>query len=164
MQTSPTSETLIASTNIISSAVIAGATASLSAFAIPAVLNAGATTDVMLRQWFSIFHRGKIIPIAAVATGLSHAVVSYGRWAAGRQWRGFALGGALTAALIPFTIALVMPTNRALAAAEAHGSSKESRMSDDKVRQLIRSWRDRNTIRCFLPLAGAAFALWNLVV
>ncbi|KAK8016486.1 hypothetical protein PG993_014675 [Apiospora rasikravindrae] len=164
MQTSSTSETLIASTNILSSAVIAGATASLSAFAVPAVLNTGASTDVMLRQWFSIFHRGKLIPIAAVATGLSHVAVSYGRWAAGRQWRGFALGGALTAALIPFTVALVMPTNRELAAAEAHGSSKKSRMSDDKVRQLIRSWRDRNVIRCFLPLAGAGFALWNLIV
>lgn len=130
----------------------------------PAVLNTGASTDVMLRQWFSIFHRGKIIPVAAVATGLSHAAVSYGRWAQGRQWRGFALGGALTAALIPFTIALVMPTNRVLAEAEAHGRSDKSRMSDDKVRQLIRSWRDRNAIRCILPLAGAAFALWNLIV
>jgi hypothetical protein len=131
----------------------------LSLCAIPAVLQAGAPADVMCRQFYIIITNGALIPITAVASALSYGAVSYGKWTVGLEWKGFALGGAFTAALIPFTIALILPTNKELSAA---AKSQAKTVTDRRARGLITKWARLNTARIFLPLAGAVVGLWSL--
>ncbi|KAI1841393.1 hypothetical protein JX265_007460 [Neoarthrinium moseri] len=153
--------TLAASASIVGSAAAAGAIAALSGCAIPAVLGAGAPTEVMLRQWYIIFNRGKAIPLTSLISALSYGAVSYGTWSHGLpQWKGFALSGLFAAASIPFTIAFLMPTNNAL---EAAAHSEVRTLSDDKVRGLITKWMKINNIRIFIPLSGAILGLWTLL-
>jgi hypothetical protein len=137
-----------------------GAMASLSICAIPAVLRGGASADVMLRQWYIVYNTGKAIPMTAVASALSYWAAAYGQWTRGLEWRGFAVGGALAAAAVPFTMTVIMPTNRELSAA---ANSKAKTMSDARVRSLISTWTKLNVVRVFLPLSGAVLGLYSLL-
>ncbi|KAI0126940.1 hypothetical protein BJ170DRAFT_684512 [Xylariales sp. AK1849] len=161
MPISATPMTVAASASIVGSAAAAGAMAALSVCAIPAVLKAGAPSDVMLRQWYIIFNNGKAIPATAAVSAIGYGVVSYDQWTKGLQsWRGFALSGALAVAAIPFTMAFIMPTNNELMAA-AHSAVKT--MNDERVKSLIMKWLKLNSVRGFLPLAGAVVGLWSLL-
>ncbi|KAH8195434.1 hypothetical protein TruAng_010414 [Truncatella angustata] len=153
--------TLAASASIIASAAAAGAMASFSICAIPAVLKGGASSDVMLKQWWTIYHHGKVVPITALIAALSYGAVSYNQHTkTSPRWRGFALAAAFTVAAIPFTIAFIGPTNSELSAG-AHAEART--MSDKRVRSLITKWMNLNYIRLSLPLTGAIVGLWTLL-
>jgi hypothetical protein len=141
--------------------MVPGAMASFSLSAIPSVLKGGAPSNVMLKQWSIIYNNGRAVPISALISAISYGIVSYSqRDKESRQWRGFALAGALTVAAIPFTMTVLMSTNNELLAA---AGSQVKTLSDDRVRGLITKWTNLNMIRLMLPLSGAIVGLWTLL-
>ena len=104
--------------------------------------------------------RGKAVPMLALAASIGHAAVSYSCYTKGLGWRGWAMASAFTVMSIPYTMVVLMPTNRTL---EAETHSRNQQMSEAEVKRLIKKWQDLNVVRCLLPLAGASWGLWGLL-
>ncbi|KAI8631914.1 hypothetical protein F5Y19DRAFT_472800 [Xylariaceae sp. FL1651] len=133
----------------------------LSFCAIPAILESNAATDGLVRAWHTQFSRALYIPSTAVLTALNYFYLAYQHRSMGREWRGYAAGGAANLLLVPFTQIFIMGTNTALLASMSGRQGKI--LSLNVARQLIRKWGDMNFYRIFMPLTGAALGLWNLL-
>ncbi|KAI1352451.1 hypothetical protein F5Y01DRAFT_95045 [Xylaria sp. FL0043] len=157
--------TLSATGSIVGSAWISGGIGALSISTIPAILASGAPTDGIVRAWHTQFTRALYIPTIGVLTGLNYFYLAYRHCAVGREWRGYATGGVANLLLVPFTLMFIAGINNTLIASlsGAQGSSSRNILSLDTARQLVRRWGDLNFYRIFMPLAGAALGLWNLL-
>jgi hypothetical protein len=105
----------------------------------------------LLTEWKPSYRRGLAMqaPLALVATALAlTAYVSTGDW----RWL---LGGALSLANWPYTLLGIMPTNRALMAAEAATAGPA-------VHASVRKWGRLHAVRSGLGLAATAAFLWAL--
>ncbi|GAP88776.1 hypothetical protein SAMD00023353_1202040 [Rosellinia necatrix] len=162
MPSTPTSLTVAAGISIVASGWAAGMGTGLSVFGIPTILNGGASSEVMVRQWRFQFHRGTaIMPGLGVLNAVNYWTVAYRCWSRGLEWRGFAAAGVSTFFMVPFTLAFIMGINSRLLAAAAEGREKAT-LSDDSARSLIKRWGDLNVVRAVVPIVGTGLALWNL--
>ncbi|KAI0508696.1 hypothetical protein F5B22DRAFT_620000 [Xylaria bambusicola] len=109
--------TLAATGGILGSAWISGGNASLSFAAIPAILQSGASTDGLVRAWYTQFSRSLYIPVIGVVTGLNYFHLAYRHHALGREWRGFAAAGLANVVMVPFTLLFIGGINNTLMAA-----------------------------------------------
>jgi noranthrone monooxygenase len=117
---------------------------------IPLLLETSTSTTHLLRQWNLVFYKGHIQgPAISIATGLTHA---FAAWKSGDQR--FAIAGAITVSMIPYTWIFMRNVNNGLFAATewADGVKEES---SERVRQLVRNWSRFNAVRALFPLAGA---------
>ncbi|KAI3324821.1 hypothetical protein HD806DRAFT_493724 [Xylariaceae sp. AK1471] len=131
----------------------------LSVFGIPMILNGGAPSETMVRQWRFQFLRGTaIMPTLGVLNAVNYWIVAYRCWSRGLEWRGFAAAGVSTFFIVPFTLAFLMGTNKKLLAAF---DSRDKTLSDDSARSLIKKWGDLNVVRAVVPIVGTGLALWN---
>lgn len=118
--------------------------------------------DAQLRQWQTAYHAGhRTMPRVAALTALGHAVVAWQQAGRGGEWRGLAAAAVLTLAIVPFTFAFIMPTNNAL---EREIARETKTLSRAAAVALLQKWARWNLLRSVLPLAGAACAVWNIVV
>ncbi|KAJ8129497.1 hypothetical protein O1611_g4134 [Lasiodiplodia mahajangana] len=149
-----------AAISIVASGWASGMGTGLSVFGIPMIVNGGASSEVMVRQWRLQFLRGqRIIPTLGVINALNYWHVAYRCWVAGLEWRGFAAAGVSTFFIIPYTLTFIMGVNgKLLTAAER----RDKALSDDTARSLIKKWGDLNVLRAVLPIVGTGLALWNL--
>ena len=145
----------------------AGLTLSITLFAIPALLSAPpGQTNTMLSQWRNIYTRGATYspPFSAVAA----ATLSYAAWAhytsphpfvdeQGR-WKGLVAAAVGTVAIVPFTLLVLMPTNRALITGADGGKLRE-----EAAKRLVRKWGVINGVRALFSLVGAMVGLWSLL-
>lgn len=90
---------------------------------------------------------------------LALAYSAYDRAREGVAWAPYAVGGALTLAIVPFTLGVMMPTNNALLAV-AEGK-KDVNLAE--VRELLGRWQLLNHVRGLFPLAAAAVLLWDVI-
>lgn len=95
------------------------------------------------------------MPKVAVTTALAYAYASYSAHREGRKWKGLAAGGALTVAIVPFTLIFMSSTNGLLFKAAA-GTLEASQ---EDVATLIGRWGVLNLVRSLLPLAGTIVGL-----
>jgi hypothetical protein len=105
----------------------------------------------LLTEWKASYRRGFAMQasLALVATALGVAAyVGTGDW----RWL---LGAALSLANWPYTLFGIMPTNRALMAAEAATAGPT-------VHANVRKWGRLHAVRSGLGLAAAAVFLWAL--
>ena len=105
----------------------------------------------LLTEWKPSYRRGFAMqaPLALVATALGVAAyVGTGDW----RWL---LGAALSLANWPYTLFGIMPTNRALMAAEAATAGPW-------VHASVRKWGRLHAVRSGLGLAAATVFLWAL--
>ncbi|KAI3320157.1 hypothetical protein HD806DRAFT_248721 [Xylariaceae sp. AK1471] len=153
--------TVAATGSIVGSAWISGGMGALSFCAIPAILQSGGPADGLVRAWYTQFSRGLYIPSTAVVTALNYFFLAYRHRANRYEWRGYAAGGAANLLLLPFTQIFIMGINRTLIASMSGAQGKI--LSHDVARHLIMKWGDLNFYRIFMPLAGAALGLWNLL-
>ncbi|KAI1430836.1 hypothetical protein GGR50DRAFT_148139 [Xylaria sp. CBS 124048] len=159
MASSSTSQNAYAATSILTSGWTVGMATGISLFGIPAILNGGASSGVMLRQWQFQFSRGKAtIPILAVLNAINYGSVAYRCWNRGLEWRGFAAASASTLFIIPFTLAFIGGVNKRLLAML---ESPEKMLSEGSARALIMKWGDLNLARAGFLVAGAGLAMWN---
>ncbi|KAI2641069.1 hypothetical protein GGS21DRAFT_355739 [Xylaria nigripes] len=153
-----TYQTVSAAASILASGWAAGIGTGLSLLGIPAILNGGAPSTVMLRQWQFQFLRGQaIMPALAVFNAINYGTVAYRCWGQGVEWRGYAAAGVSTFFIIPYTLVFLMGINRKLlTAVESRGT-----LSDESIRMLIQKWGELNLVRAVVPIIGTGLALWN---
>ncbi|XXG95120.1 hypothetical protein Hte_001380 [Hypoxylon texense] len=153
--------TLSTTGSILGSAWVSGSLASLSICTIPALLQCGTTAEGLLKGWHLQYSRGLAhIPTTAGLIGLNYIYLAYHHHSLGLEWRGYATAAVTNLMMAPFTLIVIGATNNKLLGAVS-GTGKP--LSESVVRMLMVKWSQLSAIRVFMPLAGAVFALWNLL-
>jgi len=105
----------------------------------------------LLAEWKSSYARGFImqssLAVISAALGVLAFFLSY-------DWR-WLLGAGLILANWPYTLFIIMPTNRML-------QSTPSESANDVTRSLIMQWGRLHAVRSALGLAATAAYLWAL--
>ncbi|KAF2972869.1 hypothetical protein GQX73_g811 [Xylaria multiplex] len=124
---------------------------------IPAFLDTAHTADQLCTQWARLYHYGvNISPSISVATFLLYVYAAVRNWfSCGSDRWSFVLAGVVTAAMIPFTWIIMMPTNDKLFALEAEAQAGHLTASLEHVRALVTEWNLMHMLRSSFPLAGA---------
>ncbi|KZL87109.1 acetyltransferase [Colletotrichum incanum] len=149
--------TITTATGVLGCAWWAGATASLSMFSVPAILQSGSEPAHALRLWQHIFLNGASTgPKVALVTFLSLAYSAYDRYSQGVAWKPYAIAGVLSLAIVPFTIIFMSSTNNALIA----GAQGVKTFGLSETTELLTRWRALNFVRSFISLASASVGLW----
>ena len=87
----------------------------LSLIGIPALLKRNVQTDHLLRQWVCLYNYShRLLPAISVATLLIYVYVVFKKWTDGESWILYAVAGALTVGIIPFTLIVMLSTNKLL--------------------------------------------------
>ncbi|OIW26153.1 DUF1772-domain-containing protein [Coniochaeta ligniaria NRRL 30616] len=129
----------------------------------PGLLSAPVPGALLAQQWQTAFNLGKAtMPTIAIGSLAAFAYAAYDRSRRHLDWKRYATAGALTLAIVPFTLIFMHPTNRSLLQV-AGGGATAAVVNDDSVRALITKWTGLNLIRSLLPLGGAVVGLWSLV-
>ncbi|KAK7743325.1 hypothetical protein SLS62_010648 [Diatrype stigma] len=153
---------IAAASGIVASALVNGAGYSISLFSIPAIVQGAPTTDVLVRQWQLVFEKGKaLFPVFAAGTALNYLYVAYRSRSRDLEWRGFAAGGVLQVAIVPFTLLFIAGVNSRLLAVADPKTKKE--MSKEVAKALVGQWGRLNAVRSSIGLLGTAAAVWNLL-
>jgi hypothetical protein len=153
---------IVVSNGNISDTVRLGGIAGISLFTVPGLLAAPVSGALLAQQWETIFNLGKAAAPAIAATSLAaFAYKAYDRSRRNLDWKRYATAGALTLAIVPFTLIFMHPTNQSLLLV-AGGGATAAAVNDDSVRALITKWAGLNLIRSLLPLGGAVIGLWAL--
>lgn len=98
------------------------------------------------------------MPGVALLSLAAFAYASYNSRQYGNRWRQYAIAGALTIALVPFTVGFMGATNGKLLGVAAAGVG-----GDQDALELVRKWSGLNLARSLLPLLGAGVGIWGLV-
>ena len=134
----------------LSAALFAGAALYINIVEHPARM--GLETRLAALQWAPSYKRATWLqaPLAIVSL-ISGAVV----WLQGNGV-GWLVAALLVGAVVPFTFAVIMPTNRKLLAPGRDLSSAETR-------ELLVRWGQLHAVRTVLSLAGTAIFLWVML-
>lgn len=129
--------------------LFAGAAAYISLVEHPARLECG--TELALTQFAPSYRRATVMQASLAATGMLAAVAA---WAQGRGTP-VLVGGLLLGAAIPFTLLIILPTNRRLLAPDLDHRSPEAAV-------LLRRWGRLHAVRSVSSTIGFGVLLWHL--
>jgi hypothetical protein len=108
-------------------------------------------TAALLKQWQPSYHRGAIMQasfaVISGALGIVTFLMTY-------DWR-WLLGAALIMAPWPFTLFIMMPTNRIL-------KSTDPAQASEQTRGLVVQWGRLHIVRALLGLLATAAYLWAI--
>jgi hypothetical protein len=106
-----------------------------------------------------MYHYGhQVLPGMAVTTLMLYGYIAMKKRAGKRPWTIFAVAGAVTVAMLPFTWIFMVPTNNMLFDLEA--KSKSGVVTGiAEAQSLVRKWSLLHLARSIFPLAGAASGL-----
>jgi hypothetical protein len=139
----------------------------------------------MLQQWQASFELGReLFPAAANAAAAAYLYLAHtAGWFHSPGGRAYVGAAALCVGIVPYTLAVIMPTNRALLARAARAREmgvaeavvtefKEQRVAEGKATReeeresskfLVDRWGVLNLGRSVLLFAGAAVGVWNCI-
>ncbi|KAF7130997.1 hypothetical protein CNMCM5793_003932 [Aspergillus hiratsukae] len=153
---------------------LSGNMSSLSLITTPALLQSlhekQVSPSTAAKIWANVYNTGKTQnpPVAAVTS----AVFFYLAWSV-REGTALSLlvarnssllysaAGMLTGGIVPFTLACMMATNRALE--EKVGAKDEVEGTRAEVEELLEKWGVLNAVRAGLPLVGAVVAVMAVI-
>ena len=161
---------------ITSSLLFGGVCAGLSFFTIPRLLES--PTPLMLRQWRKMFIAGKHAAIpGALLSSVSYFYLAYNALSSSNPFAGNGAGysylasGVLSVGIIPFTFAVLMPTNNKLEAKE-----EETRMLEktdevveiglaagETAKVLVDRWGVLNLGRVGMLVTASVVGIWTSV-
>lgn len=127
---------------------------SLSAFAVPVLLDTMRDPHHMAAQWARLYHYGHIyLPGLCVATCGLYGLASYTRRQGLRRRASFryALAAVSTIAMVPFTWVVMAPTNNLLFSLAA----ADPALDQGQARGLVVRWAWMHVARSLTPLLGA---------
>jgi hypothetical protein len=135
---------------VLSAALFAGAALYINVVEHPARM--GLETRMAALQWAPSYKRAtRLQAPLAIAGSLCGAAL----WLKG-QGPGWLVGAALVGMVVPFTFAVIMPTNNKLLSHDRDLTSMETRV-------LLERWGRLHAARTLLGLAGASIYLWLLL-
>jgi uncharacterized membrane protein len=124
----------------LSGALFAGAALYINAVEHPARMSCGVQAAVA--EWEPSYQRATWMQAPLAIVGFASAVVA---WLVGSSvW--WLIGGVSLGLVVPFTLVVIMPTNRRL-----HGGIGENA---DETRQLLNKWNRLHAVRTVLSLAA----------
>ena len=130
--------------------VFAGAAIYINLVEHPARLEGG--TAFALAEWAPSYRRATLMQAPLALVGGLAALAS---WLAGAG-RGWLIGGLLLVSVVPFTLVVIMPTNRALS---APGAAQDL----PRANALLRRWNRLHAVRSVLSSAAFVLFVWLLL-
>ncbi|EGY16707.1 hypothetical protein VD0002_g8427 [Verticillium dahliae] len=149
-------------TGVISAAWTSGAIAGLSIIGCPAALDF--PHHLSAGVWRGLYEHGfAAMPKFAATTAAVYLYAAFegrrrtssssgGGGGRGKAFLGYVAAAALTVSIVPFTVALMSETNRALLLAAGDTSPQQA---TERIVELIGTWKALNLGRSLLALAGA---------
>lgn len=142
---------LSATLALVTAALFTGAAFYVSAVEQPARL--GLDDAALLAEWRPSYQRGALMQAPLALIGVVLGVLAF---LGGYDWR-WLLGAALMLANWPYTLIVIMPTNRRLLALAPGKSHPE-------LRALITSWGRLHAVRTALGAAATLAFLWVILL
>jgi hypothetical protein len=153
------------------SSAVSGASLSLSFFVVPRLLEA--PTPLLLKQWNSSFDLGKksIVPLAGVSAA-SYFYLAYELHsrlsASSSKWKMYLLAGLLSVAIVPYTLGIMMSTNKKLLAKVEETKALsfkdevvEAGLGDETAHKLVDKWGMLNLGRGALLVLSGVVGAWT---
>ena len=154
---------------ITTSAVVAGFVSSASFALVPRMLES--PTPLLLKQWGNAYAAGKknVPPFAALSSAcyfyLAYTLPSDAQKA---KLYGYLAAGALTIGIIPYTLLVMLPTNKKLLekvdetkALTVKDEVVEVGLGNETAHKLVDSWGMLNLGRAVLLTAGSLVGAWT---
>lgn len=135
---------------LVTAALFSGAAAYINVAEQPARL--GTDDRALLTEWKHAYKRGFAMQASIAVIGLIVALLA---WWQTRQWQ-WLLGGVALIANWPYTLLVMMPTNRKLFTIDLARAGPESRL-------LIERWARLHAVRTGLGFAATAVFFWASV-
>ncbi|KOS19949.1 Noranthrone monooxygenase [Escovopsis weberi] len=161
---------LVRASAAMTACFLSGAMTGISAITVPVLLDTTAHPAQLLSQWSRLYHYGHIMmPSVAVATTGLFALLALR--SKQRQFQlVYAVAGAATIGIVPFTLLFMVATNDALfrleklALAAQVGADVASQAVDlIFARELVVKWARLHAIRSLFPLLGGILGMVGLV-
>lgn len=141
-----------------------GAMMALSLMAIPLFLDTNTQSAHMLTQWVRLYHYGHLLlPSMSIGTFLLYGYTVIGKRASGQPWLIYAVAGAVTVAMIPFTLIVMVPTNNTLFRLEDEIKTKATITTLNEVQVLVTRWGRMHFVRSLFPLIGAVLGFSGIL-
>ena len=136
-----------------------GAMVNLSTLTVPVLMETTSEASQIVHQWVRVYHYGHIhYPFLAITTCLLYGYMAYTKRTAQKPWQVFALAGATTLSMVPFTWIFMVPTNSALF--HSHDLSNAGhQLQWEEIQDLLVTWNGLHFVRSLLPLTGAIFGV-----
>lgn len=140
-----------------------GAMMSLSVFAVPVLLDTTTEAPQLFFQWVRMYHYGHMaLPTMAVGTFALYTFTALKKRSAKQPWLRWLVPGVTTAAIIPFTLLVMVPTNNALFRLQKESLVEPMVMGITEAKELVVKWSWMHLTRSLMPLAGAILgAMWT---
>lgn len=133
---------------------------SISAIAIPVLLDTNTQAPLLFQQWARIYHYGHLaLPTLAIVVFFLYSYVSFNKRSAKQPWTSLAFAGVITVCVMPFTFAFMIPRNNELFRLETVSKTDPSVKEFSEARELVVKWSWLHFTRSLLPLAGAIVGL-----
>lgn len=129
-------------------ALFAGAAIYINAVEHPARMSCG--VELAAAEWAPSYKRATLMQAPLAVFGFVFAVIA---WLAGGHVS-WLVGGLLLGLVVPFTLIVIMPTNKRLLSADLDRSSEQAR-------QLLDGWNRLHGVRSALGLAALIIFLLN---
>lgn len=135
----------------------------MSYYAVPSIVRTISPAN-KASQLVNLYHLGhKTLPLTYIAGGLAHFWLSWhGR--GNRALRFEAIAGAITLAIVPFSIIVIEPTDRKILSIK--GRDDESVIEEvggaTNLDALACRWRNLNAIRSTMPVIGAVISFYTM--
>ena len=129
-------------------AIFAGAAIYINAVEHPARMSCG--VQVALAEWAPSYRRATVMQASLAVLGFAFAVLA---WLAGAELR-YLVAGIVLVAVAPYTLLVIMPTNRRLRELDARGDLDEAAV-------LLARWNRLHSVRSVLSGVALVLFLWR---
>ncbi|KAG9565834.1 hypothetical protein KCU77_g435, partial [Aureobasidium melanogenum] len=150
---------------MMSACFLSGAMLSISFITVPVLYNTTDASNQLLRQWSHLYWYGHIyMPAMSVAvTGLFFYIAAQKRASKNDIWLRYAMAGATTITMVPYTLTIMAPTNNSLFALSDEALVGPSSVSLKEVQEIIFGWAWLHVARCVFPFVGSMIGLMSFM-
>jgi len=116
----------------------------------------GTSDELLLTQWRLLYVRGRaVVPALTLIAGACNFVNAYNVRFQPQSTR-FLVAGLLPAAILPFTVIALRPTNNELTSREQKAdAARKGPLKSVGTRELVEKWSRLSAVRCGMALMGA---------
>jgi hypothetical protein len=127
----------------------------LSGVVIPVFLDTDTDSAHLLRQWVRVYHYGHIyMPALCVGTFGLYQYTALHNYRNNGNWLLYAVAGATTIAMVPFTWVFMAPTNNVLFGLDKSATESMAVETLVSVQEIVVKWSWLHILRSLFPLVG----------